>query len=145
MKDKIVKTCLNIDCPERFSLCCHAGSRSASEPEILLGVPAYFCAKCGKEFEGGKCTAGEPIHHLDNKVKPEGVGEWVERIVIEYANLSGRESANRAEFRKRVEVIVSNLILQEKAKWKREILHLAIMEGEDTVDYKVKVLKLLES
>jgi hypothetical protein len=91
MKDKIVKTCLNIDCPERFSLCCHAGSRSASEPEILLGVPAYFCAKCGKEFKGGKCTAGEK--ELPNII------ELTERIVIDFANLTGRETESRAEFR----------------------------------------------
>jgi len=32
-----------------------------------------------------------------------------ERIVIEYANLSGRETANRAEFRNRVQKIVSGI------------------------------------
>ena len=30
------------------------------------------------------------------------IAETAERIVIDYANLSGRESANRAEFRQRV-------------------------------------------
>ena len=81
MRDKIVKTCLGIDCPERFSLCCHAGSRSASEPEILLGVPAYYCSKCGKEFQGGECTAGDGKEITEELIRyikdsPMGVSQW---------------------------------------------------------------------
>lgn len=35
-------------------------------------------------------------------MKESKIIEIAERIVIDYANLSGRETANRAEFRKRV-------------------------------------------
>lgn len=38
------------------------------------------------------------------------VTETVEKIVIDYANLSGRESANRAEFRERVRKHIEQLI-----------------------------------
>ncbi len=51
--------CLSIDCPERFSLCCRATCRASSEPERMLGVPPYFCSKCGKEFVGGECNVKE--------------------------------------------------------------------------------------
>ena len=37
-----------------------------------------------------------------NKILEEGLVETAEMIVIDYANLSGRESANRAEFRQEV-------------------------------------------
>ena len=37
-----------------------------------------------------------------NKTLEEGLVETAERIVIDYANISGRESANRAEFRQEV-------------------------------------------
>ena len=84
------------------------------------------CFNCGEvKGYGEETECIDPTPPSDNNVKPEGVGEWVERIVIEYANLSGRESANRAEFRKRVEAIIRNLLkenaLQEKAKWKGEV------------------------
>lgn len=61
---KATISCLGSDCPERFSLCCHAHSRSASEPEKMLGVPHFFCSKCGKEFMGGKCRAEVKMERL---------------------------------------------------------------------------------
>jgi len=64
MKREIPKnanlTCLNINCPERFSLCCHATCRIASEPEEMLGVPHFFCSNCGKKWQGGECNANIP-------------------------------------------------------------------------------------
>src|SRR3990167_4330457 len=51
-----ITTCLALDCPERESVCCGAGSRRHEQP----GASDYFvCAKCHKEFIGGKCTAAE--------------------------------------------------------------------------------------
>jgi len=45
----------------------------------------------------------------------EGVKEEIiERIVIDYANLSGRESAHRAEFREKVAKHLDNLLQAEK-------------------------------
>jgi hypothetical protein len=38
----------------------------------------------------------------DGQTHHDPIIECAERIVIDYANLSGRETANRAEFRKRV-------------------------------------------
>lgn len=49
--------CLSLDCPERKSVCCSYTCRGAGEGEKLLGVTEFFCSKCGKEFESGKCTA----------------------------------------------------------------------------------------
>lgn len=57
------------------------------------------CEECKEWFVHNECVKERMCSCECHKVKPEGVGEWVERIVIEYANLSGRESANRAEFR----------------------------------------------
>ena len=68
---KVKITCTNIDCPERKSLCCGAISKSASEPEIMLGVPMYFCSKCGKEYQGGECDAGSSLPLIKGTDKGE--------------------------------------------------------------------------
>ena len=49
------------------------------------------------------------------------ITEITERIVIEYANLSGRESANRAEFRKRIHEIITSALAQQFDEIKRKI------------------------
>lgn len=43
-------------------------------------------------------------------MEKELIEEIVERIVIDYANLSGRETSNRSEFRKRVIQHLDNLL-----------------------------------
>lgn len=48
------KSCTGIDCPERTSICCGADSNQIAE-----GTGYFTCAKCGKEFKGGECTAGD--------------------------------------------------------------------------------------
>lgn len=40
--------------------------------------------------------------------------EATERIVIDYANLAGRETANRAEFRKRTKVNIDAILREQK-------------------------------
>lgn len=45
--------------------------------------------------------------------------ETVERIVIDYANLSGRESANRSQFRDLVKAHLGGLIQKEREKWEK--------------------------
>ena len=74
------------------------------------------CCKSSVMVEGGttkyyvciKCKKACDLYY--EKIEERCVSpEIVERIVIEYANLSGRETANRAEFRKRV-----NKILQDE-------------------------------
>jgi hypothetical protein len=46
-------TCLSIDCPERNSICCNAGSVIESNM-----TPEHFvCSVCLKPFKGGKCDA----------------------------------------------------------------------------------------
>lgn len=52
MIDKIVMTCLSIDCPERKSLCCGAMSRVVNGEE---GTSYFECSNCHKEYIGGKC------------------------------------------------------------------------------------------
>jgi len=58
-KKNTMRTCLSTNCLERYSICCDKISRAASEGEIMLGVPVFFCSGCGEEFVGGECTAGE--------------------------------------------------------------------------------------
>lgn len=53
------------------------------------------------------------------------VVETTERLVIEYANLSGRESANRATFRMRAEEIISQAIQAARIE--------AFTEGQQSV------------
>lgn len=58
---------------------------------------------------------------IEEKWKIEGAVVGItERIVIEYANFSGRETAHRSEFRKRVEEIltpfIENLLEQERQR-----------------------------
>ena len=47
-----MRTCTNINCPERKSVCCDAIS------EASTAVGYFNCSKCGKEYIGGECTAG---------------------------------------------------------------------------------------
>lgn len=66
---------------------------------------------------------------IEEKWKIEGAIVGItERIVIEYANFSGRETAHRAEFRKRVEEIltpfIENLLEQERQRMSDEIENL---------------------
>lgn len=59
MKNKAEIHCLNSDCPERFSTCCMAHSKSASDGDRLRGVPAFACSKCGKPWEAPPCNVSE--------------------------------------------------------------------------------------
>lgn len=59
MKKKAEIHCFASDCPERLSLCCKAYCRSSGNPERMLGVPAYFCGKCGKEWKALPCNVLE--------------------------------------------------------------------------------------
>ena len=58
------KHCLGLQCPERFSLCCGAGSHpmvsllSSDETLTNVNTPVFVCDNCNKEFQGGECTAG---------------------------------------------------------------------------------------
>lgn len=69
---------------------------------------------------------GKSLHNH----KKEVLEETTERIVIDYSNLSGRESANRAEFRERVRKNVSHALdsqieilrgMVEKLEWEEMI------------------------
>ena len=48
-------TCLNIHCPERFSICCGARSRLESN----MTKEQFICSDCGQKFVGGKCNVNE--------------------------------------------------------------------------------------
>lgn len=39
------------DTNNKTSVCCKAVVKNATEPEKMLGVPALYCSKCGKEHE----------------------------------------------------------------------------------------------
>lgn len=61
-------TCLSLDCPERFSVCC--------------GVIGFsLCSLCGKVFIGGKCNANEKI-----KDKPVSE-EWDLKVFSDFCKL----------------------------------------------------------
>ncbi len=64
MKNKNIRlTCTSIDCPERFSLCCHAGCTNGKK-----GEAHFVCQKCRKEFQSPECTSGD-------KIPPASLGE----------------------------------------------------------------------
>ncbi len=52
-KKEIIKTCLSVDCPERFSLCCGA----VCTHDLRGNKPEFMCSKCKKEWQAGECTA----------------------------------------------------------------------------------------
>lgn len=66
MKKGQRKTCTNIACPERRSVCCDAPCVAVTGME---GTGHYECANCQREFVGKACTAG--------KVKLE---EWYDSL-----------------------------------------------------------------
>ena len=50
-----MKTCTNLNCPERKSTCCGAISEASIADE---GTGCFVCSNCKKEYIGGECTAG---------------------------------------------------------------------------------------
>lgn len=62
-------TCLGAQCPERFSLCCHARSKAKGR--------GFVCSKCGKKFKGGECVSGRGMN------KEEAVA-WAKNEIREY-------------------------------------------------------------
>lgn len=38
------------DINKKISVCCKAIVRDATKPEKMLGVPNFYCSKCGKEY-----------------------------------------------------------------------------------------------
>ncbi len=67
---------------------------------------------CGCPEEQDICRGECMCHHSQSESIEWGglVTETAERLVIEYANLSGRETANRAEFRKRAATIIAQVL-----------------------------------
>ena len=57
----INKTCLNINCPERFSLCCHATCRIESN----MTAEHFVCSHCGKKWKGGECNVEVPNYSIE--------------------------------------------------------------------------------
>ena len=49
-----MRTCTNLNCPERKSVCCAAISESLIANE---GTGCFVCSKCKREYIGGECTA----------------------------------------------------------------------------------------
>src|ERR1700692_4325629 len=58
--EKAVVTCLNINCPERRSLCCNALSTTTSS--VIRG-DYFVCKECGLEFRSGKCNVMDGEAH----------------------------------------------------------------------------------
>jgi hypothetical protein len=87
------------------------------------GCPCFYddrvqektCPECGYSSTRGL------THYIKCSLRNERPENWqekhiveiTERIVVDYANLSGRESANRTEFRERVRVHIKQLLLSK--------------------------------
>lgn len=85
-------------------------------------VPTY-CRKCNKSgYELSKSPCKFSIHP-----QPEGIDEVTERIVIEYANLSGRESANRSIFREITREHIEDFVREEIERAERK----AVMKWQE--------------
>ena len=96
------------------------------------------CPNCKLDI----CTCG--YKHKDCKHCPQPpksetgweseVAELVERIVIEYANLSGRESNNRAVFRQRITQLIRTQIAQAKQEaveeFRKKVVQNLILEKD---------------
>lgn len=76
MNEEIIKTCLNIDCPERFSVCC-GEICTPGNPDLLQ--PKFICVACRNEFKGGKCnfTPTEPVEKCE-------CGEEISTVVMNH-------------------------------------------------------------
>lgn len=53
-KEEIRVTCLNVNCPERKSVCC-GGISTVKIIQDGVSFDSFVCSKCDKEFIGGKC------------------------------------------------------------------------------------------
>jgi len=85
--------------------------------------PKGKCKECGnRSYDGYELCPHCIMLKANQKPPPKQIEpmpkdwekETIERIVIDYANLSGRESANRAEFRERVKLHIHSLLHQQQ-------------------------------
>lgn len=67
LNEKPFASCTSANCPERKSVCCNALCKAAAEFEKVLGVPDFYCSKCGKEFMSRECNADEEINKPEMK------------------------------------------------------------------------------
>jgi cobalamin biosynthesis Co2+ chelatase CbiK len=51
--------CLNVNCPEQFSVCCGARGRCKLAAVDRDNADGFICSSCGKDFVGGECNAGK--------------------------------------------------------------------------------------
>ena len=100
-----------------IDICC---THDGLNPDKVAGCECT-CHSLQKESEccdANKKTSGQ--WHNENCFYRD-ITESTERIVILYANLSGRESANRAEFRLEVEKILSKSFSKAISNREKEI------------------------
>src|SRR3990167_8386165 len=92
----------------------------------LLKKPYTHDTECCKNMNG----------FIYQEPSPDWATEATERIVIQYANLSGRESAHRAEFREKVQTILEQTLDEQRKLWEKGCmfecnLNRATKNGED--------------
>ena len=110
MKQKPIKTCTGLNCPERICSECQKGHYRASSS--VEGV--YFCSNCGNEWKGNPCTAG--IKYTTDEEEAEydklaGEKNWKELDEI-------TETINNTKY---IEAkLVKELLKSEKEKWQKE-------------------------
>ena len=127
----VIITCLNIHCPERFSICCGARSRLESN----MTKEPFVCSDCGQKFVGGKCNAME-----DKKWKREFRKKFTDEIcgVLKNKPLSETIQRNYVDCTKELE----DFIQKWKKIWEnvsvfdvKPISCLSIKEIEDNISW----------
>jgi hypothetical protein len=97
---------------------------SCKEDQPVLTTVHGECGRCGGYtgfvsvgHEKDKSCCATP--HLDNKVKPEGVGEWEENFEMFYDKNECGGSSRWLVAPSTVNVFIKGILIQEKAKWEK--------------------------
>jgi len=100
MKDKPIKNCLGLDCPDKICRKCQVGNC------VINGWDTkYICSHCSKEFVGNPCTAGERE-------------DWEEKI-LELPDFPNKEDLPLVHRNVAIS-FMRNLLKSEKEKWQKE-------------------------
>ncbi len=122
------------DCPKHKYHCGRCNTPISYSPANYCSRPEDIPNQC--EYCKVATPTYDPRMNLEVKeVKPTEKESYLieiaERIVIDYANFSGREDAHRAEFRQEVIKHLTNLLQETKEATRKEIVICAAIRMSD--------------
>ena len=140
-------TCLSINCPERFSLCCQAYCTNGKE-----GEAHFVCSKCRKEFKSPPCHSQDSkcehpmwvdndpphrvnVHCLICKLPKPPAPSWIDEF----------EMCQPRHYKKFISKLLSQAVEAERLRIEKKLHKIAMFDNGDNPKYAVKdILEILK-